>query len=103
MHPQLFPTLVTPWTVYSLPGSTVHGIFQARILEWVVISSSGDLPKPGIEPTLLASAGRFFTTVPPGKPNCRRKVLYNDRFILSVILCKRIASLTMRFGSGVNF
>ena len=29
---------------------TVHGILQARILEWVVFPSSGDLPKPGIEP-----------------------------------------------------
>ena len=29
---QLFST---PWTIYSLPGSSVHGILQARILEWV--------------------------------------------------------------------
>ena len=34
----------------SLPGSSVHGILQARILEWVAISSPGDLPNPGIEP-----------------------------------------------------
>ena len=34
----------------SLPGSSVHGIFQARILEWVAISFSEDLPDPGIEP-----------------------------------------------------
>ena len=34
----------------SPPGSSVHGIFQAGILEWVAISSSGDLPHPGIEP-----------------------------------------------------
>ena len=30
----------TPWTVAYLPGSSVHGIFQARILEWVAISFS---------------------------------------------------------------
>ena len=36
---QLCPTLSTPWTV-SPPGSSVHGIFQARIPEWVAISSS---------------------------------------------------------------
>ena len=53
---------------YSLPGSSVHGIFQARILEWVAISSFRDLPDTGIEPTSPALAGRFFTTVPPGKP-----------------------------------
>ena len=34
----------------SPPGSSVFGIFQAGILEWVAISSSGDLPHPGIEP-----------------------------------------------------
>ena len=37
---------------YSLPGSSIHGIFQARILEWVAISFSReeDLPDTGIEP-----------------------------------------------------
>ena len=34
------PTLVTIWTVRDLPGFSVHGIFQARILERVVISFS---------------------------------------------------------------
>ena len=37
-----------------LPGSSVHGIFQARILEWVPISFSRDLPNPGNEPALPA-------------------------------------------------
>ena len=35
---------------WSLPGSSVHGILQARILEWVAILFSRDLPHPGIEP-----------------------------------------------------
>ena len=30
----------TPWTDYSSPGSSVHGIFQARVLEWVAIAFS---------------------------------------------------------------
>ena len=34
----------------SLPDSSVHEILQARILEWVAISFSRDLPNPGIEP-----------------------------------------------------
>ena len=34
----------------SPPGSSVHGIFQARILEWIAISFSRALPDPGIEP-----------------------------------------------------
>ena len=48
--------------------SSVHGIFKARILQWVVISSSGHLPNPGIEPVYHASpslSGGFFTTEPP--------------------------------------
>ena len=56
----------------SLPGSSVHGILQARKLEWVAISFFEDLPNPGVKPVSLASTaltGRFFTTVPPGKPN----------------------------------
>ena len=55
----------------SLPDSSVHGIFQARILEWVAIASSRDLPDPGIEPKSPVSpalAGGFFATKPLQKP-----------------------------------
>ena len=61
---QSFLTLCNPMD-YSLPGSSVHGILQASILERVSISSPpGDLPNPGIKPLLLTSpalAGSFFT------------------------------------------
>ena len=60
------PTLCNPWTV-APRGSSVHGIFQARILEWVAIPSQGDLSNPGIEPDSPALAGGFFTTEPPRK------------------------------------
>ena len=36
---QLCPTLCDPMN-YSLPGSSIHGIFQARVLEWIAISFS---------------------------------------------------------------
>ena len=52
----------------SLPGSSIHRIFQAGILEWVTISFSGDLPEPGIEPASPALASGFFTTELSGKP-----------------------------------
>ena len=39
----------------SPPGSSVHGIFQARVLEWGAISFSRDLPDPGIKPESLRS------------------------------------------------
>ena len=56
---------------YSLPVSSVHGILQARILEWVAMSTFRDLPDPGIKPESPSSpalAGEIFTSVPPGKP-----------------------------------
>ena len=37
------------------PGSSVHGILQARILKGLTHPSSGDLPDPGIEPESLMS------------------------------------------------
>ena len=33
-------TLATPWAVCSLSGSSVHGILQARTMEWVAMPSS---------------------------------------------------------------
>ena len=61
---QSCPTLCNPMDC-CLPGSSVHGILQARILEWIAISFSGVLPDPGIKSRSLASlalAGGFFST-----------------------------------------
>ena len=47
------------------PGSSIHGILQARIQCGLPCSPPGDLPSPGMEPASLMSpalAGRFFTT-----------------------------------------
>ena len=44
LHAQSCPTLCNPMDC-SLPGSSVHGILQARILEWVAIAFSRDLLK----------------------------------------------------------
>ena len=56
---QLCPTLCDP-TDYSPPGSFVHGILQARILEWVAVPSSRASSRPG-DGTQVCTAGRFFT------------------------------------------
>ena len=60
----LFATL---WTIACLPGSSVHGIAQARILEWVAIPPPGDLPDPGIEPASSCIGKWILYTEPPGK------------------------------------
>ena len=45
MRAQLCPTLCNPMD-YSLPGSSVHGLFQAKILEWVAMASSRGSSRP---------------------------------------------------------
>ena len=54
-------TLATPWTVCSLPGSSVHGILQARIREWVAISFSRGSSRSRNRIWISCIAGRFFT------------------------------------------
>ena len=54
------------WVV-SDSGYSVHGIFQARMLEWVAIPFSRGSSRSR-EPMSPALAGGFFTTEPPGKP-----------------------------------
>ena len=59
-------TLCNPMNC-SLPGSSVHGIFQARILEWVAISFSSRSCLPRDRTHVSCIAGGFFTTKLSGK------------------------------------
>ena len=60
-------SFASPWTVAHL--APLHGIIQARILEWVTISFSRESSRPRYwTHTSTTLAGRFFTTEPPGKP-----------------------------------
>ena len=53
---------------YSPPGSSVHGISQARISEWVTISFLwGTFLSQGLNPPAFPALAGFFTTAPPGK------------------------------------
>ena len=74
---QLCPTLCDPMDC-SLPGSSVHGILQARILEWVVIPSPGDLPDPGIEPRSPTLQTDSLPSQPPGKLKKTGKTQISD-------------------------
>jgi len=66
---KLCPTLATPWTAvpidYSLPGSSVHGILQGRILEWVAISFSRGSSWPRNLTWASCIVSRFFTNPCP--------------------------------------
>ena len=58
VHAQTCPTLCGP------SGFSIHGVFQARVLERLPFLTSGDLSSPGIKPVSLSSltsAGGFFT------------------------------------------
>ena len=52
----------------SLPGSTAHGISQARIVEWIAIAFSRGSSGPRVKPMSPALAVEFFTTEPSRKP-----------------------------------
>ena len=49
----------------SPPVSSVHGILQVGILEWVAIPLSRDLPDPGIEPGSLVLQAGCLLSEPP--------------------------------------
>ena len=55
-HVQLFVTMDC-----SLPGSFIHGIFQARVLEWVAISFSRGSSQPRDQTRVSRIAGSHFT------------------------------------------
>ena len=56
---QSYPTLCGPMD-YSLPGFSIRGIFQARVLEWVAISFSRGSSRPGDRTQVSRIAGRHF-------------------------------------------
>ena len=63
---QSCPTLCDP-TDCSLPGSSVHGILQARILEWIAIPFSRRTSQPRDWTLVSCLTGRFFTIWATGK------------------------------------
>ena len=64
---QSCPTLNDPMDC-SLPGSSVHGILQARILEWVSIPFSRGTSEPGIEPRSLHFGQILYPLSQQGSP-----------------------------------
>ena len=62
----------------SLPGSSVHGISQARILEWIAICFSKGSSWPRDRTHFSCLAGRFFTTQPPREPQLTSYLTVKD-------------------------
>ena len=87
---------------YNLPGFSVHGILQARILEWVAISL-GDLSDPGNKPGSSTLAGRFSTTELPRKPCVIVSCLYTVLWYWTYLISKQqISSFIFLFNTLTN-
>ena len=54
----------SPWTIHNPPGSSVHGILRARILEWVAIPFSRESFQPRGQTWVSCIASRFFFCLP---------------------------------------
>ena len=65
----------------SLPGSSVHGILQARVLEWVAMPSSRVSSQPRDQTQVSCIAGRFFTAEAPEKPQIWLLTDHNQWFL----------------------
>ena len=73
---------------YSLPGSSVHGILQARVLLWVTISFSRGYSWLGDQTKVSWFASRFLSTEPLWNPICLYKPA--DLYCLTLISDEQI-------------
>ena len=80
---QSCPTLCDPMDC-SLSGSSVHGIFQARVLEWVAISFSMGSSRPRDQIQVSHIAGRHFTVWATREVQYPIHIKYNE-FLLSLL------------------
>ena len=92
------PTLCDPLDC-SPSGSSVHGISQARILEWVAFSFCRGSSQPRDQTGVSCIAGRFFTTKPPRKPHISKvssvQSLSHVRLFVTPWITARQASLSI--------
>ena len=91
------PTLCDPVDC-SLPGSSVHGIFRARVLKWVAISFSRGSSRPR-SPAFQADA---LTSEPPGKPTKGLLISWLKSLSTVILEPKKIKSVTVStFSSSI--
>ena len=81
---QSCPTLCDPVDC-TLPGSSVHGILQARILEWVAISFSRGSSRPRDRTQISHIAGRCFNLWAKAKEVPKSQILMQYFYLFSFI------------------
>ena len=72
---------------YGPPGSSVRGILQVRILQWVAIPSSRGPSRPGMEPGSPALQADSSPSEPPGKPSLCVHLCVSICIFVSVSVC----------------
>ena len=85
----------------SPPGSSVHGILQARILEWVSIHFSRGSSWPTDRTQVSCIAGRFFTVWATRKTSCTNICTYFFRCTYIIVLKTVLFSLILEWGVGL--
>ena len=95
---QLSKTICDPMDC-SPPGSSVHGIFQERVLEWVAIPFPRESSWPRDWTPVSCIAGRFFTIEPPGKPIEQRRRLEKkeEHFMIQFLPEPNYLHLTFKY------
>ena len=93
------PTLATPWTA-ARQAPLSMGFPRHEYWNGLPFPPLGELPDLGIEPTSPASAGRIFTSEPPGKPAIETK--QNPNFLTFFKQSLFIASLWHNLMQGIG-
>ena len=89
---QSCPTLCDPMDC-GLPGSSVHGIFQAIVLEWIAISFFSRSSRPRDRTQVSRTVDRCLPSEPPGKwTTCQRQSKEGamTRFVKFLFSCNRV-------------
>ena len=90
---ELCPALCDPMD-YSPPGSSVHGIFQARIQEWVAIPFSRRSSRPRDWTQVSCIVGRFFTIEATREAHSLFQLRVSCDHFYSSLFCKIMASFS---------
>ena len=91
---QLYQTLCNCMDC-SLTGSSVHGILQARILEWIAIPFSRDLSNPGTDPGCPVSQADSLPPEPPYDPTIPLLGIYPEKNMLLKYSCTPVFTVAL--------
>ena len=91
--------------IRSLPGSSVHGDFSGKILEWVAMPSARGSSQPRDRTQVSRIAGGFFTVSHQGSPDAFLPTLFSKRQSLQLyedcLACLQILLLPTKFWSDI--